>query len=178
MLWKKSCLVCDASHFDDSYASTGHNGKKQGFLPIGFEGQAQKNFFCSAISGMCQLWTNELLGPLSSRRKHAVQCRVEEEKEKLKEYKKDNSVLSKCSVLSIERQMFTEFFTVFYWLIITAVAGKDFLVFQLYVPKIATPIPMEASKDLTKRTHYWRHGFQTKSCVKTPTFVPRYGSYL
>ena len=83
-----------------------------------------------------------------------MQCRVEEEKEKLKEYKKDNSVLSKCSVLSIERQMFTEFFTVFYWLIITAVAGKDFLVFQLYVPKIATPIPMEASKDLTKRTHY------------------------
>ena len=34
-----------------------HTGKTSGLLPIYLE--AQKTFFYSAISGLCQLWTNE-----------------------------------------------------------------------------------------------------------------------
>ena len=47
---KKNCLSCDASNFDESYASPGHNGKK---IMVGVEGKAKKLFFCSVISGMC-----------------------------------------------------------------------------------------------------------------------------
>ena len=43
----------DASYFDESYASPGHNCKISWFLPRGVEGKAKKFFFCSAISGMC-----------------------------------------------------------------------------------------------------------------------------
>ena len=70
--------------------------QKHDFLPRGVEGQTMKHFFFSAISEMCQLWTNECTGDDStgphlvprdyilpehlilrrSRRKHAVQCSI------------------------------------------------------------------------------------------------------
>ena len=57
---KKTCLSCDASHFDESSASPGHNGKKYGLLPIGREGKAKK-LFSAAPSLGC-----DHLGPIKS----------------------------------------------------------------------------------------------------------------
>ena len=42
---KKTCFSCDASHFDESYASPGLNGKNHVFLPRGVEGKSKKLFF-------------------------------------------------------------------------------------------------------------------------------------
>ena len=56
---KKTCFSCDASHFDESYL---HHpvtmAENYDFLPRGVEGKAKKPFFCSAIFGLCPLWTN------------------------------------------------------------------------------------------------------------------------
>ena len=46
-------LAILSSHFDESYALTGHNGKNHGLLPIGRAGKAKKLLFCSAIPEMC-----------------------------------------------------------------------------------------------------------------------------
>ena len=62
---KKNSLSCDASHFDESYASPGHNGKNHSFLSIGVEEKALKKI-CSAISGLCSLGTNKSTGDQST----------------------------------------------------------------------------------------------------------------
>ena len=49
---KKTCLSCNASPFDESYASPGHNGKKSCFLPRGIEGQDTR-LFSAAPSLLC-----------------------------------------------------------------------------------------------------------------------------
>ena len=90
---KKTCLSCNASHFDESYASPGPNGKKYVFLPRGVEGKAKKTLFSAAPSLVCATldqcknwgpvnWSpvrspgtsccQGNIGPLTSRRKHAV----------------------------------------------------------------------------------------------------------
>ena len=61
---KKTDLSCDASHFDVSYATSGHNGKISVFLPRSIEGGAKEIY--SAIPGMCHLWTNEGTGDQSN----------------------------------------------------------------------------------------------------------------
>ena len=91
-LWT-NLFVLFPSHFDESDASPGHNGKKSWFFTQRLWRISQKTFFCSAISGMCQLWTNkgtldqstglhhvtrnlllpDLLASIRSRQKHAVQ---------------------------------------------------------------------------------------------------------
>ena len=61
---KKTCLSCDAFHFDESYdpGDPVHNEKKHVFFPIGVEGKA--NFFSSAISGICHFGPNLILALL------------------------------------------------------------------------------------------------------------------
>ena len=41
----------DASHFDESYASPSQNGKNQGFLPRGVDGQAKTLYSASPSLG-------------------------------------------------------------------------------------------------------------------------------
>ena len=42
---KKTCLSCVASHFDESYASPGYNGKKSWFFTHRQSGKSQKTLF-------------------------------------------------------------------------------------------------------------------------------------
>ena len=59
---KKTCLSCDTSHFDESYASPGHNGKNSCFFYPQAERANKKKLFCSAISGLCT--GDQSTGPL------------------------------------------------------------------------------------------------------------------
>ena len=63
---KKTCLSCNASLFDESYASPGHNGKKSWFFTQRRGRKSQTTFFCSAISGLCPLRTNKITGDQST----------------------------------------------------------------------------------------------------------------
>ena len=64
---QKTCLSCEASHIDESYASPSHNGKKSCVLPIGREGKAKKLFFaapslgCAHLGPIKALWTSQLV---------------------------------------------------------------------------------------------------------------------
>ena len=60
---KKTCL---SSHFEESYASTGHNGKKSCFFTQRRWRASQKTIFYRAISRMCKLCTNESSGDHST----------------------------------------------------------------------------------------------------------------
>ena len=55
-------LSCDTSHFDESYTSTGHNGKKSCFLPIGREGKAKKLNSAAPSLGCAHLELIKALG--------------------------------------------------------------------------------------------------------------------
>ena len=48
---KKISFSCEASTFDESYASPGHNGKKSWFLPRGVKEQAKKLFSAAPSFG-------------------------------------------------------------------------------------------------------------------------------
>ena len=59
---KKTCLSFDASSFDESYASPGHNGKNHGFYPEALKEKPEKLFSEAPSMGSAQLGPIKALG--------------------------------------------------------------------------------------------------------------------